>query len=286
MSRCLYCYEELLPNERVLHLKCSRRVFSASTPLSLPYSSSEIAEQNSLQLEVVKGENRLRFVDEGGCYWLSNVLSNSKLPILEAVAMRMADLSRVAVAPHSLIRSNDGVFYHIMRSIDHGKRGAQIELMRMNCDLAEGQIGSYEMVAEWLKTHSTTPKLDVINLYERLLFCYLVGATELGFADFVIAKNGCGGSLAPAARIMPRSITTQTCTDMELTLNEKRSDLLRSDFESAMMKGGLEPKIIENSFAKFERMIDQWCDVIDLSPLSDTLKESFKFQIIIRFDTL
>ncbi len=285
MSKCLYCYEELQPTEAEYHLKCCRRAFSRSVPPVLPYSSTEIVGHGVMQLSIDKESNELRFVDGVGQY---SILSNSAKEFsveLEAVTMRMADVARVAVMPHSLIRSNDGELHHIIRTLDQGKKKVSIEILKMRDLVAQESCEEYEIVAETLKKHSTTPKLDIVNLYERVLFCYLVGDTELNLDSFIVAKNGCGSTLAPAGRIMPHALILSS-NEMAMSLNKKSSDLTREDFQAAMTKGGLEPKIIENLFAKFERSIDLWCDLIDSSPLPESLRESFKFQMIIRFDTL
>ncbi|MFI3289712.1 MAG: HipA domain-containing protein [Rikenellaceae bacterium] len=285
MSKCLYCYEELQPNEVGYHLKCCRRAFSRALPPILPYSSAEIISYGDLQLSIDKESNELRFVDGVGQYSIrSNNAENFSVQ-LEAVTMRMADMARVAVMPHSLICSNDGELHHIIRTPDQGKKKLSVEIIKMVDLLEQEDCKEYETIAEALKKHSTTPKLDNINLYERLLFSYLVGDTELNLGSFIMAKNGCGTTLAPASRIMPHALISSS-GEMPMTLNKKSSDLTREDFQEAMTKGGLEPKIIENLFAKFERSIDPWCDLIDASPLPESLRESFKFQMIIRFDTL
>lgn len=282
MARCLYCYEELQPCEPMFHLKCTRRVFSLAVPPTLPYTSAEIASHAGARVAVDKGSNELRFVDERGSYTLLSNDGDEVVAQLEAVVMRMADLARVAVVPHTLVRSVDGGFHHLCGVLDYAKKGVCIELQ--NIEVQEDN-GKYEDVAEGLKKLSTTPKLDIINLYERLLFCYIIGDIKLGSQSFVVAKNGCGSSLAPASRLFPHALLS-TDNEMALTLNGKRSDFTHEDFECAMMQGGLESKIIENMFAKFERSIDLWCDLIDLSPLPESLRESLKLQMVIRFDAL
>lgn len=284
MSKCLYCYEELSPSESTLHVKCSRRVFSISTPPQLPYSASEIALHKGAQLVIDKVSNTLKFTENKGHYTLlSNTDSTNKVQ-LEAVTMRMADFARIPVVPHTLIRSKEGSFHHIKRAIDHGKKGAEIAILKIADLVEKSEDNSYEMVAQALKNNSTTPKLDIINLYERALFCYLVGATKLSLDSFLMATTGCGSSLAPASSIMPDALITAD-NEMVMSLNNKHNDFTREDFEQALRASGIEPKIIENLFTKFEKMIDPWCDIIDSSPLPSELKESYKFQMIIRFDT-
>lgn len=285
MARCLYCYEELQPSETTLHVKCSRRVFSTSTPPQLPYSSIEISQKKGAELTIDKESNSLKFVEGRGQYTLSANSNEVATAQLEAVTMRMAEIARIPVAPHTLLRSSEGLFHHITRAIYHGKKGADITIQRIAEMIENSEHNSFEMVAEALQKNSTTSKLDIINLYERVLFCYLVGATKLELNDFAMAKTGCGSSFAPASTIMPNALISSE-NEMVMSLNNKYNNLTRSDFESALTASGIEPKIIDNLFAKFERSIDPWCDLIDSSPLPNELKESYKFQLIIRFDTL
>ncbi len=285
MARCLYCYEELQPSESTLHVKCSRRVFSTLTPPQLPYSSSEITQRKGAQLSIDKESNSLKFVEGAGEYTLLSNDDNNIKAQLEAVTMRMADIARIPVTPHTLLRSSEGLFHHVRRVTEHGKKKVKVTIQKMSDLVEDSDRNSYEMVAEALQKISTTPKLDIINLYERVLFCYLVGATQHGLESLIMAKNGCGTSLAPASSIMPNAMLSPD-NEMIMSLNSRYNDLTRSDFESALLASDIEPKIIGNLFTKFERSIDKWCDLIDSSPLPNEIKESYKFQMIIRFDTL
>lgn len=280
MAKCLCCFGELQPGEVDLHKLCIRRLFSAVNAAKLPYTSQELEDNQEVELSVDKESGELRFVDGAGEY--SMLVASGEEALLEAVTMRMADIGRIAVTPHSLIRTKDGILCHLRRAVNHGKKGTKIEVSNIS-DTVQGD--SYEVVAEKIIKSSTTPKLDLINLYERLLFGYLVGATELNLDSFKMAKTMCGSSLAPALSIMPNSLITKN-NEMAMSLAGKRGDFTRSDFEGAMLAAGIEPKIIENIFAKFEKSIDPWCDFIDSSELSDELKDAYKFQIVIRFDML
>lgn len=275
MSKCLSCYGELQSSEVALHHLCIRRVFSTVKAPILPYLSTEIEGK---MLSIDKPSSELKFVEGIGQY----SLIGAQMAMLRSVTMRMAEIARVSVTPHTLIESQDGELYHLTRSIGYGKRGAMIEIVDL-ADLVNSD--SYECVAEALAKYSTTPKLDIINLFERVLFGYLVGDAHLDISSFKMMKTMCGCSLAPAESITPDALLSRD-SEMAMSLGGKRGELSRDDFEKAMTLGGLEPKIIDNLFAKFEKSIDAWCDLIDLSSLPEELKDSYKFQLVIRFDTL
>lgn len=283
MSKCLYCYRELNAGDQLLHSVCIRRVFSAAGMPKFPYDSKQIEENMARDLVVDRADGVLKFVDGVGQYTLSSRVGESAL--MESVAMRMAEVSRIAVVPHTLLMSEDREYYHLRRSIEHGKRRTKIEVSRVSDIEGMGSDISCEGVAELLNSHSTTPKLDVINLYERMIFGYLVGDNSLSVDSLMMAKSDCGCSLAPACSIVPNSLLGDA-GDMAMTIGGKCNEFTRADFEGAMLSGGVDEKVIDNIFTKIERSIDEWYETIDSSPLSEESKDAFKFQLVIRFDTL
>ena len=74
--------------------------------------------------------------------------------------------------------------------------------------------------------------------------------------------------------------------ELALTLNGKKSRLNRKDFETAALNSGLEQKVIENIFAKFQKTIPKWDLLIDNSFLSNEMKENYKNLIQKRKDRI
>lgn len=74
--------------------------------------------------------------------------------------------------------------------------------------------------------------------------------------------------------------------ELALMLNGKKRKIKRSDFEVAMNSSGLEKKIIDNLFVKFERVADKWFEFIDISFLPDEMKERYKHIIADKLDVL
>ena len=62
--------------------------------------------------------------------------------------------------------------------------------------------------------------------------------------------------------------------ELALTLNGK--EIKKSDFVVAMNSIGLEDKIIENVFNKFDHLQSKWEEFIDVSFIQETTKERYK----------
>jgi serine/threonine-protein kinase HipA len=73
---------------------------------------------------------------------------------------------------------------------------------------------------------------------------------------------------------------------LALTLNGKKRKLKRSDFEKALIQSGLDAKVIERLFLRFEKTIAHWLSFIEISFLSEELKEKFRMLILERWKIL
>ena len=60
------------------------------------------------------------------------------------------------------------------------------------------------------------------------------------------------------------------------SLNGKKKKIKKSDFVVAMNSTGLEDKIIENVFNKFDHLQSKWEEFIDVSFIQETTKERYK----------
>ena len=87
--------------------------------------------------------------------------------------------------------------------------------------------------------------------------------------------------MVSTALVIPEDIE-----ELALTLNGKKRKIKRSDFETAMNKSGLETKIIEKLFAKFEKVATRWFELIDISFLPKEMKERYKQIIVEKIEAL
>ena len=299
MSKCLYCHKELKAHEKDFHAHCSRTFFGDSVPPTLNYSHDEmdslaaaiiqsqttltgVQPKISLHLNQHEGSKRLTVVGLwGGYIFKPQTELYPHLPELEDVTMHLAEESKLAVVPHSLIRLRDGELGYITRRIDRKADGTKIAMEDM-CQLTERPTeykyrSSHEQIAKAIRKFSSVPDLDVMQYYELVLFCYLTGNNDMHLKNFSIYQPNAGEyRLTPAYDLLNVAIVNPKDTEeLALTLNGKKRKLTRHDFETAMLSSGLNEKVVSNIFRKFLRIYPQWEATIRNSFLPADLQEAY-----------
>jgi serine/threonine-protein kinase HipA len=203
-----------------------------------------------------------------------------QLPENEDLTMRLAEVAKIKTVPHSLIRFADGELCYITKRIDRTKNGEKLPIEDF-CQLTERLTehkyrGSYEQIAKAILKFSTAPKLDLVNFWEIVIFCFLVGNADMHLKNFSLYENTVF-QLTPAYDLLSTTLVIpEDKEDLALTLNGKKSKLSRNDFETAALNSGLKQKVIENIFVKFQKAIPEWYSLIDNSFLSPELKDNYK----------
>ena len=202
--------------------------------------------------------------------------------------MHLAEIARINVVPHSLIRLHAGNLAYITKRIDRIKK-AKLQMEDM-CQLTERLTedkyhGSYEQIAKAVYKYSTNPGLDVVNFFEQLLFSFLTGNADMHLKNFsLINQPGRGYVLSPAYDLVATAlINPADDEDMALTLNGRKKKLNRNDFTAAFSNLKLDSIQQAHIFKKMENSKAKWMDFIDISFLSKDLKTSFKDLINERF---
>ena len=300
MERCLYCYQSLEQGQVDFHPQCSKKIFGTAVPPVLPYTKADI---ESLALEVVRsqvtitgvqpklsvdlekgkgGEKRFTIVGLWGEYILKPQTEQyPSLPENEDLTMHLASLARIKTVPHSLIRFQDGSLAYITKRIDRDKKGVKIPMEDM-CQLTEKLTeqkykGSHEQIAKKIVEFSAYPVLDLINYFEVLLFCYLIGNTDMHLKNFSLYKKVGQCVLVPAYDLLStKLVIPQDNEELALTLNGKKSKLKKVDFDSLLKTMKVDDKAIENVYDKFRKVIPEWLLFIDSSFLPDEMKEQYK----------
>ncbi|MFV0587574.1 HipA domain-containing protein [Bacteroides reticulotermitis] len=302
MERCLYCYKELEEGQKDFHPRCAKKIFGSTTAPVLPYTRGQISElatkvirsqttltgvQPKLSLDINKGQGeearRFTIVGLWGRYILKpQTDAFQSLPEVEDLTMHLAELAKIKVVPHSLIRFADGELCYITKRIDRGTKGEKYPMEDM-CQLSERLTeykykGSYEQIAKLIAKYSSTPKLDVVNFWEQVVFSWLTGNADMHLKNFSLyqpQKNIV--TLTPGYDMLSTALVIpEDKEELGLTLNGKKRKIRLSDFQTAMRNSGLEDKIIENIFVKFTKALDSWLQWVDISFLPADMKERYK----------
>ena len=208
MARCLYCYKELGEGEKDFHKVCSKKIFGTQGVPELPYTREDLTAlakqvihsqttltgvQAKLSLDISKsvaGETaRFTIVGLWGRYILKPQTERfACLPEVEDLTMHLAELAKIKVVPHSLVRFADGELCYITRRIDRTEKGEKLAMEDM-CQLTERLTehkykGSYEQIAKAIQRFSSVPKLDMVNYWEQVVFSWITGNADMHLKNF------------------------------------------------------------------------------------------------------
>ncbi len=309
MSRCLYCYKELKEGIVDFHPHCAKKIFGTTKIPTLPYLRSEITElatqvirsqttitgvQSKLSLQLSRGKRnepeRFTIVGLWGNYILKPQSDHYPLlPEVEDLTMHIAEIAKIGTAQHTLIRFADGELCYLTKRFDRTEDGAKLPMEDM-CQLSERLTeykykGSYEQIARLILKYSTTPKLDVVNYWEQVLFSWIVGNADMHLKNYSLL--GSEHRLSPAYDLVSTALVLPSDSEeLALTLNGRKRRITRSDFERAMQGSEIEPKVADKIFMKFAKLVDKWGEMIDQSFLTEEMKEQYKAIIRERVERL
>ena len=305
MSKCLYCYKELADGEVDFHKGCCKKFFGIPEAPELPYSLDEldtlaaqviqsqttltgVQAKLSLHLDRHEGSKRLTIVGLWGDYiFKPQTQSYKTLPENEDLTMHLAEIAKIKVVPHTLIRLKDGTLGYLTKRIDRSADGEKIPMEDM-CQLTERQTeykykSSYEQIAKVIAKYSYVPLLDLTDFYEQVFFSWLVGNNDMHLKNFSLyAPKGKWG-LTPAYDLLNVAlVNTKDDEELALTLNARKKRIKKADFLKAMETSGIAPKVFENMVAKYQKLLPKFNEAIDMSFLDAEDKEMYKQSIASR----
>ena len=302
MDRCLFCYKELKDGEKDFHKACAKKMFGSDVVPDLSYTRENLSDlakqvirsqttltgvQSKLSLDINKGgrnePDRFTIVGLWGRYILKPQTDRfPHLPELEDLTMHLAEVAKINVVPHSLIRFSDGELCYITRRIDRTTIGEKLHMEDM-CQLTEKLTehkykGSYEQIAKTIQKYSAVAKLDIINFWEQVIFSWIIGNADMHLKNFSLYSRGEGKyMLTPAYDMLSTTLVMPEDTEeLALTLCGKKRKIKKADFIASMSANGLDDKIIKNVFNKFIKAKDKWFEFINISFLPDEMKENYK----------
>lgn len=298
MCKCLYCYKELDEGQKDFHPRCVRKFFGTADAPLLEYhredldalaaqviqaqtSLTGVQPKLSLSLHKHEGCNRLTIVGLWGDFiFKPQTDAYPELPENEDLTMHMAEAARIKVVPHSLIRLADGSLGYITRRIDRTKKGEKIDMEDM-CQLTLHPTeykykSSCEQIAKTIATYSSTPKLDLVNFMQVLLFSFITGNNDMHLKNFSLYRPKKLYQLTPAYDLLNVAIANpKDKEELALTLNGKKSRLKLADFLMASVSMGIEERITLQLIDNMRKVLPTWEALIADSFLSEEMKVAY-----------
>lgn len=309
MCKCLYCYKELKEGQKDFHPNCARKFFGTKDVPLLEYKHEELdllAEQViraqtsltgvqpklSLNLDKHDGCSRLTIVGLWGDYIFKPQTENyEQLPENEDLTMRLAEVAKISVVPHSLIRMADGKLGYITKRIDRTENGEKLDMEDL-CQLTLHPTeykykGSHEQIAKTILQYSNTPKLDLTNYMQLLLFCFVTGNNDMHLKNFSLYRPAENYQLTPAYDLLNVAIANpKDKEELALTLVGKKTKLRLADFLNAAKTMGLEEKFVQRLVAGLHKVFPKWQQLIKDSFLSEEQKQAYEELVVSRLNRL
>lgn len=253
-GKCLICGGACESGEN--HPSCLRGLFGSETAPSFAYSIDELnrmAEklvlsrmsvpgvQAKLSVHVERGMNgadRMTLVGLDGNYILKLPSGMyPELPEAEHFAMMLARVCGIATADFGLVRLANGALAYVTRRMD---REDGVKHMEDMCQLTERRterkyFGSYEQIAKCIGRYSSVPGQDIAAFFDELLFCYLIGNSDMHLKNFSLIREHDGEwHLSKAYDLVPvKTVMPADEDDLALTVNGKNRKLRLGDFRKA-----------------------------------------------------
>lgn len=299
MCRCLYCYRPLEKGDRDFHPGCARKFFGTEKVPVLDYTCKDlerlalqiIKDQTSLtgvqpklslHLNEHEGSQRLTIVGLWGSFICKpQTMQFKSMPETEDLTMHLAEVAKIDVVPHTLMRMADGTLCYLTKRIDRDAKGEKMAMEDM-CQLTGRQTeykykSSYERIAKAIAQYSSMPKMDVTNFFETVLFSWITGNNDMHLKNFSLYEPQDGTiRLTPAYDLLNASILNpKDDEELALTLNGRKKRLKRSDFIAAGETMGIDPKIVDRLIGKYVRLHPRMSEFIGQSFLDEELKNRY-----------
>ena len=298
MSKCLFCYKELGPGEVDFHKYCCRKFFGTATAPVLDYTREEMDDlaaqviksqttltgvqpKLSLNLDKHKDSQKLTIVGLWGGYILKPQTERfAMLPENEDLTMHLAEIAKLKIVPHSLIRMKDGSIGYLTKRIDRTKNGEKIAIEDM-CQLTERQTehkyrSSYEQIGKAIRKYSAIPQLDMVDFLELVYFSWLTGNNDMHLKNFSLYSPTGEPVLSPAYDLLSAAISNPADDEeLALNLNGTKKHIKDSDFIAAFKTCGVPEIVFDRIKKKYVGLLPKFEEEIQNSFLSEELKSSY-----------
>jgi len=312
MSKCLYCYKELLDNQIDYHPKCSAAFYGTVLPPILPYRLEDMEKlakdaielsvsvpgvQPKLSLGWIKSllenghDGRLTIMDAlDGSYILKPQNQQFKqMPENEHLSMKLAELFKIETVPSNMIRLASGELCYITKRIDRRNDGSKIHMIDFLqiLELEDKYMGTMEMLGKNVGDLSANTLLDKVRFFELTLFNFVIGNNDMHLKNFSMWLSDIGWVLSPAYDLLNvKIILPKDEEDTALLFGGKKKNFNKGYFDRFGNILQLNPRQINQVYRRLGLWLPKAIEIIDHSFLDDYSKLLYKELITIRTDIL
>ncbi len=295
MPNCLFCYKDAGSAEH--HVSCCKKFFGigtmpvlelndqiikelAETTISRHIAITGVQPKLSVTLEKAATNHRLTIVGLWGQYILKPQHHEIKeMPQIEDLTMHLAEYFGINTCGHCLMKSSGGGLVYIAKRFDriNNSKIHMEDFCQLSDLLTENKYkGSYERMGKLILQHCTNAGFDALRYFELLLFCYLTGNNDMHLKNFSVLYRPGGIDFSPAYDLLNVNIINpKDQEDMALMLNGRKKKIKLRDFDALAMVLGIPPKVVGNTYKKFQQGNAGVQELIDSSFLSQQMKTDY-----------
>lgn len=231
----------------------------------------------------IGGARPKSLIEDDGKKYIAKFSSSSDLYSVikaEFIAMRLAELAGLNVAPVSLIKSsNKDVllierFDRISSPAGWQRKSMVSALTILGLDEMMARYASYEKLAEIIRAQFTSATATLKELFSRLVFNILSGNTDDHARNHAAFWNGELLSLTPAYDICPQNRTGNEATQAMLISGNNKFSRVASCIEAAgifLLTTEAAEEIIEHQKNIIEQNWDAVCNEAELTEIDKKL---------------
>lgn len=296
MNRCPITYE-LCGSEKYsakgLHLIAPKLTHLNDLPFTAAELRQEAANrakkisiqgvQPKLSAHVSVVNQAFEIVDQYGNYIIKpqNDLF-PELPENEDLTMRMAKQYGLEVPFHGMVYAKDGSLSYFIKRFDRhgkGKKHATEDFAQLTGNSRDTKYRfTMEKIVNVIDEFCTFPAIEKADFFKRVLFCFITGNEDMHLKNFSLITKAGKTTLAPIYDFLNSSIAIKNPEEeIALTLKGKKSNLKKTDFINYYAKERLDltDKTIDKTIADMYKQLPEWKALVEISFLSDDMKEKY-----------
>lgn len=242
--------------------------------------------QPKLSLKLDKRKAELVVAPTQGEYILKPQIQQfPHTPENENCCMDIAGALEIDVPPHCLLPLKDGGLAYVVKRFDRvGEEKIHQEDFCQVLEKNDKYLGSLEQIGKKLKEISAVPGLYVQLFFERAVFNFLIGNGDGHFKNYSISYHKKEGiRLSPAYDIVCSKLVIPNEEDSALTINGKKNNLTRNDFDAFALTLNIPEKIRYEKFTGQTSRIKQF---IQAGQLPNDFKKKFVEIVLSRYARL
>lgn len=306
MSKCLITYNECSDDYSKEGLKTLNKDLENIAPFNFTQSelrTEALAMSDKISLQGIQPklsarlnvkEGKFDIVEQHGTYIIKvQVPDRPQIPENEDLTMKLAKVIGIEVPVHGLVRDKEGQLNYFIKRFDRYSQKSKYAVEDF-AQLTERPSdtkydASTESLIPILTNYCTFPAIEMLKLYKRIFFSFMVGNEDMHLKNFSLITKESKTYLSPAYDLLNSTIVMKrTKEELALPLMGPKARFKPFHFKEYLRieRMGLQKKIVEKVFIEVYEARSSWEGLIEKSFLSEELKEEYIKVINNRFQRM